>query len=66
LSEQVIELTELFAAAIDSSPEGQIEIKAESLVKDHNGKVIAIDYEALKDVYVVSLVDQDDVDYEDE
>lgn len=66
MAEQVIELTELFAAAIASSPTRRIEISSEAMAKSYAGKVLAIDYDDLTDSYVVTLVEQDDVDLEDE
>jgi hypothetical protein len=58
-------IEELLAAAVDYNG-GRLEISTESLQRSFAGKALAIDYDMQKDMIVVTLVDKEDVIYEDE
>lgn len=63
--EAVIAVEEILAAVIDSYG-GRLEIDRESMEKSYDGKVMAIDYDYKKERVVLTLVDGEDIDYEDE
>lgn len=63
--ESIIAIEEILAAVIDDNG-GRLEINRESMEKSYDGKVMAIDYDYKKERVVLTLVDGEDVDYEDE
>lgn len=64
MSVETINIEILLAAIIDDA-DGVLTIPAEVLQKDRSGKAISINYEAAEDWLVLTLVDSDDIDYEE-
>jgi len=57
---------EVFLAAMIHEAGGNIVINMETLSNGFDGKIIAIDTDPRKDILVLSLVEADDVGFEDE
>lgn len=65
ITKTYVAIEELLAAAVEFNG-GRLEISAESFQRSFGGKALAIDYDPQKDMIVITLVDKEDVIYEDE
>lgn len=58
--ETVIAIEEVLAAAVDTYG-GRLEVSRASIEKSYAGKVLAVDFDHLKEVVVITLVESEDV-----
>lgn len=56
----------ILAAVIDSTEAGYIVVTHESFVKDRAGLSIALDYDLQTDSITLTLVESEDIEFEDE
>jgi hypothetical protein len=59
-----VAVEEILAAAVYTNG-GRLEITSEAITRSYENMVIAVDYDLLKDMMVITLVERDEVDLGD-